>query len=141
MAVKKATKRRATKKATKKKTVKKRATPAQHPGTEINVIKGADIGPGGGEVIFENERVRISDIALQPGQRTALHTHLLDYVLVQVEGDEIGTEPHKDTQGEYNRRMIMETRPGDTVYIGKGGTETAVNTGKKPWREICIELK
>ena len=31
--------------------------------------------------------------------------------------------------------------PGDTVFIAKGGTETAVNVGKKHWREICIELK
>jgi hypothetical protein len=127
----------------KSKFVKKReaAKPATHAGTHIAVIKGAAIGPGGGEVIFENDRVRIWDIALDPGQKSALHTHLLDYVLVQVEGDEICTEPHRDTQGEYNRRMILETRPGDTVFIEKGGSETAVNTGKKRWREICIELK
>ena len=114
---------------------------ATHPGTDIRVIEGAETGPGGGKLIFENDRVRIWDIALEPSGRSALHTHLLDYILVQVEGDEVCTEPHKDTQGEYNRRMIMETRPGDTCYIGKGGSETAVNTGKKTWREICIELK
>lgn len=114
---------------------------ALHPGTNVRVIEGSETGPGGGKVIFENDRVRISDIALEPGGRSALHTHLLDYVLVQVEGDEICTEPHPDTEGHYNRRMAMEVQPGDTVFIEKGGSETAVNTGKKPWREICIELK
>ena len=92
-------------------------------------------------MIFENERVRIWDVALEPGGKSALHTHLLDYVLVQIEGEEVMTQPHEDTQGFYNRRMIMETRPGDTVYIDKGGTETAVSTGKTRWREIVIELK
>ena len=116
---------------------------AIHPGTDMDItmIEGAETGPGGGKIIFENDRVRISDIALEPGQKSALHTHLLDYILVQVEGDEICAEPHPDTQGEYNRRLVLETHPGDTVFIEKGGTETAVNTGKKNWREICIELK
>ncbi|MBW2268108.1 MAG: hypothetical protein JRH16_05995 [Deltaproteobacteria bacterium] len=151
MAVRKARKKAAKKKtAVRRKTTRKRTAPPKakktkkpqrHPGTAINVIKGAEVGAGGGEIIFENDRVRISDIALGPGQRSALHTHLLDYILVQIEGDEVATHPHEDTQGEYNRRMSMETRPGDTTYIQKGGTETAVVTGKKPWREICIELK
>lgn len=62
-------------------------------------------------------------------------------MLVQVEGDEITTEPHADSEGFYDRKMALEVQPGDTVFIEKGGTETAVNTGKQPWREICIELK
>ncbi len=136
-----AAKKKASKKKAASRKAKKVSRPARHKGTNIKVIRGAEIGPGGGEIILENDRVRIWDISLEPGQRSALHTHLLDYILVQIAGDEICTEPHKDTQGEYNRRMILETRPGDSCYIGKSGTETAVNTGKKTWREICIELK
>ncbi|MBW2295271.1 MAG: hypothetical protein JRG94_23625 [Deltaproteobacteria bacterium] len=112
-----------------------------HPGTNIAKIKGSQPGPGGGKLIFENDSVKIWDIELPPEGKTALHTHLLDYVLVQIAGDEICTEPHSDTEGFYNRRMVLETRPGDTVFIEKGGSEVAVNTGKKLWREICIELK
>ncbi len=114
---------------------------ATHPGTNIRVIEGAETGPGGGQLLFENDRVRIWDIELDPGEKSALHTHLLDYVLVQIEGDEIGSNPHPDTQGVYNRRMRLETRPGDSVFIEKGGSEVAVNTGETHWREICIELK
>jgi hypothetical protein len=132
----------AKKAAARKKAARSRAAPpSTHPGTDIKVIKGAKVGPGGGEIIFENERVRIWDVALDPGGRSALHTHLLDYVLVQIEGEEVMTQPHPDTEGFYNRRLIMETRPGDTVFIEKGGSETAVNTGKTRWREIAIELK
>jgi predicted metal-dependent enzyme (double-stranded beta helix superfamily) len=69
------------------------ATPrATHPGTSIATIEGSKPGPGGGKLIFENDRVKIWDIGLGPGQKTALHTHLLDYVLVQIEGDEICIE-------------------------------------------------
>jgi redox-sensitive bicupin YhaK (pirin superfamily) len=140
-AKKTATRRKATRKPRAPQKAKRVKQPARHPGTEINIIPGAEVGPGGGKIILENDRVRIWDIALGPGQRSALHTHLLDYVLVQIEGDEVATHPHEDTQGEYNRRMSLETRPGDTCFIQKGGSETAVVTGKKPWREICIELK
>jgi len=37
--------------------------------------------------------------------------------------------------------MILETRPGDGCYNEKGGTETAVNSGKKTSRETCIEIE
>jgi quercetin dioxygenase-like cupin family protein len=130
--------RKPAKKSTREKAARAAAT---HPGSDIKIIPGAEVGPGGGEMNFENERVRIWDISLEPGGKSALHTHLLDYVLVQVEGEEVKTQPHPDTQGFYNRRMILETRPGDSVFIEKGGSETAINTGKTRWREIAIELK
>ena len=114
---------------------------ATHPATQIAVIEGAEIGPGAGKLVFENDRVRIWDLQLDPSERSALHTHLLDYVLVQIEGDEICNEPHPETQGFYNRRMVEAIHPGDTVFVKAGGTEVAVNTGKKHWREICVELK
>ena len=115
--------------------------PATHAGTQIAVIEGAVIGPGAGEVVFENDRVRIWDLQMDPGEHTALHTHLLDYVLVQIAGDEICNEPHPESQGFYNRRIVQATRPGDTAFVEAGGSEVAVNTGKRHWREICIELK
>ena len=31
--------------------------------------------------------------------------------------------------------------PGATVFLERGGVETAVNTGLAPYREIIIELK
>jgi quercetin dioxygenase-like cupin family protein len=119
----------------------KGAERATHPATQIAVIEGAETGPGAGKLVFENDRVRIWDLQLDPGERSALHTHLLDYVLVQIEGDEICNEPHPESQGFYNRRMVQEVHPGDTVFVKAGGTEVAANAGKQHWREICIELK
>jgi hypothetical protein len=108
---------------------------------EIKPIEGAEHGPGGGEIVFENERVRIWDIALEPGGKSAMHTHQLDYILVQVEGEEVTTDPHPDTQGEFDEYLTLPVIPGNINYIERGGTETAVNTGTRRWREICIELK
>ena len=104
-------------------------------------VEGSEYGPGGGEVIFENDRVRITDMRLGPGERSKLHTHALDYMLIQIEGDRIAVEPHPETESEFTEYLEEEVVPGATLFIERGGVETAVNVGTKPWREICIELK
>ncbi len=108
---------------------------------QIPEVEGSAYGPGGGELVFENERVRIWDFRLGPGERSALHTHDLDTLLIQIEGDRIAVEPHPETRGEYSEYLAADVVPGAALFVEKGGVETAVNVGKKPWREICIELK
>ncbi len=65
------------------------ATMTTHPGTNVRIIEGAEIGPGGGQIIFENDRVRVWELRLEPGERSDLHHHTADYLMVQLEGDEI----------------------------------------------------
>ena len=48
-------------------------------------------------LLHENERVRIWEMDLAPGARSATHRHDLDYVLVQIDGDRIAAEPEPDT--------------------------------------------
>lgn len=107
----------------------------------VPVVEGSEYGPGGGEILFENERVRVWEMKLGPGERSKLHTHDLDYMLVQIEGDKIAVDPHPETQGSNTVFFETDVIPGATVYLEKGGVEWAVNTGKEPWREICIEFK
>jgi predicted metal-dependent enzyme (double-stranded beta helix superfamily) len=99
------------------------------------------LGDIGTEVIFENERVRIWEMRLAPGERSAVHRHDLDYILVLLEGDRIAAEPETDTEGPVTERLEADVVPGATVYLTRGGVETAVNTGRQPYREIIIELK
>jgi len=114
---------------------------ATHPGTDIAVIEGAEVGPGAGELVFENDRVRIMNIVIEPGQRSALHTHVRDYILVQINAGEACHEPHPESQGFIKQRKASATRPGLTAFIPAGSTEIAINTGDTPLREIYIELK
>ena len=112
-----------------------------HPGTDIAVIDGAQVGTGGGEIIFENDRVRITKITLAPGERSALHTHVLDYILVQTEAGEARHEPHPDSQGYLKEAKVTQIKPGLAAFIPKGSTEVAVNTGDTTLCEISVELK
>jgi hypothetical protein len=99
------------------------------------------LGPIGTEVVFENDRVRVWEMRLEPGESSAVHRHELDYMLVLLEGDKIAAEPEPDTQGAFDEYLEADVVPGSVVYLNRGGVETATNVGKEPYREIIIELK
>src|SRR5947208_2054679 len=93
-------------------------------------------------LLLENDRVRIWEMDLAPGARSATHRHEVDYVLVQIEGDRIAAMPEPDTGGAYTEYIEADVVPGKARYIGRGGIETAINNiGQRRYREILIELK
>jgi quercetin dioxygenase-like cupin family protein len=99
------------------------------------------LGGVGTEIVYENDRVRVWQLRLAPGERSDIHRHELDYVLVQVSGGKIAAEPEPDTESEYNTYIEADVAPGDVVFVGRGGVETAVNKGSEPYLEIIVELK
>jgi len=92
-------------------------------------------------LLLENDRVRIWEMDLAPGARSATHRHQVDYVLVQIEGDRIAAMPEPDTGGAYTEYIEADVVPGKARYIERGGIETAINIGQRRYREILIELK
>lgn len=99
------------------------------------------LGGVGTQVLFENDRVRVWEMRLAPGEESAVHRHDLDYLLVQIDGDRIAGVPEPDTKGVYNEYIEADVMPGNAIYIERGGIETALNVGKKPYYEILVELK
>ena len=89
--------------------------------------------------VFENERVKVWDFVLEPGQAMPLHTHRRDHVIVVVDGGRLEVE-----YGD-GRRQAYEPRPGD-VHFGRadGGpadTHDARNVGTSRYRNLIVELK
>jgi hypothetical protein len=99
------------------------------------------LGPVGTKVVFEDERVRVWVLDLAPGERSAVHRHELDHLLIQIRGDRIAVEPEPDAVGPHQEYLEAEVIPGMVVHIPKGGVETAVNVGAEPYYEIIVELK
>jgi quercetin dioxygenase-like cupin family protein len=99
------------------------------------------LGPIATEVVFENDRVRVWQLRLAPGERSAIHRHELDNVLIQISGGRIAAEPEADSEGEYNEYIEADVNPGDVVFVRKGGIETAVNKGTTDYLEVIVELK
>ena len=94
------------------------------------------------KVLFENDRVKVWELTLAPGETSDVHEHQHDYLLVQLEGDKIAGIFEADTHGEYPPGTVEgDATPGNVFYTAKGGIETAKNTGQLHYREILVELK
>ena len=100
-----------------------------------------EMGEVGTTLLFENERVKIWELRLAPGERSALHEHRYDNVLVQVQGDRIAVDPAPNTRGPYPYYLEADIGPGNVTFVEKGGIERAVNVGREPYYEIIVELK
>jgi len=92
-------------------------------------------------IVFENERVRIWEMRLAPGERSAVHEHALDNILIQIGGDRVAVEPEPDTTGPYTSYLEADVFPGNVIYVERGGIERAYNCGSREYFEIVVELK
>jgi beta-alanine degradation protein BauB len=99
------------------------------------------LGNVGTTLLLENDRVRVWEMDLEPGAKSDVHQHDLDYLIVQLEGDHIAAVPEPDSGGKYTAYIEVKAEPGKVSYMTRGGIETAVNVGQRRYREILIELK
>jgi beta-alanine degradation protein BauB len=88
----------------------------------------------GHKLIFENERVKVWEFTLQPGETIEAHQHDHDYFFYPLEG---GTLEVTRESG-VTRATLEEGK----VYYRKGGdTHAAKNVDGKRYHEILVELK
>jgi hypothetical protein len=99
------------------------------------------LGDVGTRVLFEDDRVRVWQVRLAPGEEGDVHRHELDHLLVQVAGDRIAVVPEPDSEGPFREYLEAEVVPGAVVPVRRGGVETARNVGTKEYIEVVIELK
>jgi len=91
----------------------------------------------GTELLFENDRVRVWDMQLAPGESSELHHHDSDYVFayvspVRLESTEPGGEPKvsvfEDGYVQYN-------------VVGRAGrTHRVRNVGEEAHRHVIVEI-
>jgi hypothetical protein len=99
------------------------------------------LGGVGTKVLFEDDRVRVWELRLAPGERSDVHRHELDHVLIEIDGDRVAVEPEPDSAGPYQDYLEGDVVKGMVIPVERGGIETAVNIGTKPFHEIIVELK
>ena len=86
-------------------------------------------------LLLENDRVKIWEMLLEPGESSDLHEHTMDYVLCILEGTSIDADPPD------GKTFHAQVQPGKVFYVKRGGIERAVNRSDTRFREIVIELK
>lgn len=91
----------------------------------------ADVGT---KLLFENERVRVWEVVLEPGKALGMHTHELDYLFYPTQGSSM--EVIRTSGVERT-----ELRAGEVYYFQRGDTHAARNVGDHRFHEILVELK
>ena len=92
--------------------------------------------PIGTNLIFEDDRVRIWEIVLEPGQEAPTHTHMLDYTTVTIEG---ATLERLNGDGTIDR---SEAQAGRVMRWYKSTPSHGLrNVGNTRFRNVIVEIK
>ena len=95
----------------------------------------------GTELLFENDRFRVWDMVLEPGEDSELHRHTNDYLFVYVTDDN-GLEIAPPGQDAFRQRCA----DGQTAHWEVGAepgpaySHTLRNVGTRTHRQILVEL-
>jgi quercetin dioxygenase-like cupin family protein len=100
---------------------------------------GRDNPQIGTRLRYRNDRVRVWEIVLRPGERVPFHAHALEYFFTVVDGG----RGRQRTDGD--RTVVdREYRPGDTVYVVEDPENPTVhdfeNIGTSDLRVVTVEL-
>ena len=92
----------------------------------------------GSKLLFENERVRVWDLRLEPGESTGLHRHTDDYLYVVIGGGDL-----EGVSADGSKRPAEKMADGEVRFRNIDGEDIheAINSGDEPWRNIIVELK
>jgi predicted metal-dependent enzyme (double-stranded beta helix superfamily) len=99
------------------------------------------MGDVGTRLLHEDDRVRVWEVRLAPGEEGDIHRHQLDHLLVQVAGDRIAVVPEADSEGPFRDYFEADVVPGAVVPVRRGGVERARNVGVEDYLEVVVELK
>ncbi|MGH2459586.1 MAG: cupin domain-containing protein [Chloroflexota bacterium] len=95
-----------------------------------------DANPIGTHLLFEDERIRVWQILLEPGQEAPVHTHDNDYTTYAIEGDLV-ERPNGD--GTVDRITVA---PGRVMRWYQSTPRHGLrNVGTKTFRNLIFELK
>ena len=93
------------------------------------------LGKVGTKVLLENDRVRIWELSLAPGESSDWHHHALDYITVALTESEMRREMEDGTGDETNPSV------GESRYTEGHQPHVVTNIGTAPHANILIELK
>jgi quercetin dioxygenase-like cupin family protein len=91
------------------------------------------VAPKLNKVALDNDRVRVLDVVIKPGEKMPMHSHP-DNILYVITG---GKSRATDAEGKTTERTFKD---GECVFR-KGETHAVENAGEKEIHVLNIELK
>ena len=93
------------------------------------------------QVLLENERVRMLDTRLGPGERTPLHAHRWPAALYVISWSDF---VRRDAQGEIvldSRTLATRPAAGEAIWSSPLVPHAVENVGDRELRIIAVEIK
>ena len=100
----------------------------------MSVVDGP-LGDIASVILFENEKVRIWNLIVEPGQTSAWHQHERDYVTLLVEGGGLTVE-YEDGTSEVGHTVLGNWRYHDDHKIHRVHNHT-----DQQYKNLLIEFK
>ena len=95
-----------------------------------------ELGEIASVVLYENERVKIWNLIVEPGEASDWHLHSRDYVTVVVESNGGLDAQYADGTGN-----VSTNRVGDWTYHDSHQVHRVVNNRDTRYKNVLIELK
>lgn len=92
------------------------------------------LGDVGQVVVFDNDRVRVWEIVLQPGASVSWHHHEHDYLVIALQPAD-----NRIDAADGGVRHVHETT-GGVVFRPAGEVHMLTNEGSTPYRSRLVEL-
>ncbi len=91
----------------------------------------------GTELLFENDRIRVWQMVLQPGEESPHHRHEADYVFVYTTPSRITAflEGQEPSTSDFDDGFVQYTE------VGPGTNHHIRNSGTLEHRQILVEIK
>jgi len=93
-----------------------------------------DMAEVGTKMIFENEKIRVWEFTLEPGESVDSHRHDHDYFFYPIEG---GTLEVARESGITR----LDLKAGEVYFRKSGDTHAAKNVDDHRYHEVLVELK
>ena len=93
------------------------------------------------EILLENDRVRVLDSLVRPGESTPVHTHRWPSILYILGFSDF---VRKDADGNVifdSRAVESKPQPGSVIWSGSLAPHSVTNLGQTDIRVISMELK
>jgi len=93
-----------------------------------------DLGEIATHVLFENNKVKVWNLVLKPGQASDWHLHQRDYITICVEGGGLDAEYGDGSKGKG-------ANMGDWTYHADHQIHRVINNTNSTYKNVLIELK
>jgi quercetin dioxygenase-like cupin family protein len=112
-----------------------------NPATWADSLDAVIAAPKNHKVVLENDKVRVLEVTVQPGERKPVHAHKWSSVLYVVEEENI-----RDYDADGN--LLYDTKTDKnpmktpyTIWMEPQAPHSVENLSKKPLRLMRVELK